>query len=315
MADNRLSNVRLCLCVAVTALALPGCGGGGITPIRTHFNKGVYLYSNGDVEQAIREYRLALDESPDDYRARFNLAIALETQAQRKHSDERARVVAEAEQEYREVLRQRPENLRAAINLAAIEMERGDREQAMQRLERAATENPRAAEPLAAMGAHLLADDSLVEAEHSLRKALQRNSADPMANALLGECLFRLGQYEQAANSYRNAIRADAADIASLIGLGRVELARDAPAEAAGVLQRALLIDGDNCSAHLLLADALERLDDLEGAAYHLWRVRMLSDRTAPETQSEQFSEHLIALYERLIERERRAAAESLATP
>ena len=69
--------------ICVVGLTLIGCrgGAGGVTPIRTAFNKGVYQHSQGNHEAAIAEYREALEEDETDHRARFNLAMALETLA------------------------------------------------------------------------------------------------------------------------------------------------------------------------------------------------------------------------------------------
>lgn len=65
-------------------LVLDGCFKRCVTPIRTHFNKGVYEYSAGDYDAAISEFRLAIEEDPGDRRARFNLAEALEAKAVRQ---------------------------------------------------------------------------------------------------------------------------------------------------------------------------------------------------------------------------------------
>ena len=67
--------------VLAPVLAACGLGGGGITPVRTAFNKGVYHYSRGEYEQAVSWYRTAVEEEADDHRARFNLGLTLEVLA------------------------------------------------------------------------------------------------------------------------------------------------------------------------------------------------------------------------------------------
>ena len=47
-------------------LLLAACGHRGVTPIRSHFNKGVYHYSKGHHDAAVSEYRLALEEDAGD---------------------------------------------------------------------------------------------------------------------------------------------------------------------------------------------------------------------------------------------------------
>ncbi|MGE0705687.1 MAG: tetratricopeptide repeat protein, partial [Vicinamibacterales bacterium] len=80
MAGVRSAPSHAVLAGAVVAAAalFAGCASKGITPVHTAFNKGVYFQSTGDTDAAIAEYRSALRENPDDYRARFNLAVAIE---------------------------------------------------------------------------------------------------------------------------------------------------------------------------------------------------------------------------------------------
>src|SRR5688572_11037701 len=131
--------VNIWLAFGLSAIVLPGCGfgGNGVTPIRTPFNKGVYHYSRGRFDEAIAEFRLALDEDASDHRARFNLAAALEAKARglAERGDRAAAepLVAEAEAQYRRILEARPVDLRASVNLAAREFERGDRDGAIER--------------------------------------------------------------------------------------------------------------------------------------------------------------------------------------
>ena len=116
------------LCLA--ALFATACGHRGVTPIRSHFNQGVYHYSKGAYDAAISEYRLALEEDAGDWRARFNLAEALEARATRLElggePEEAEALRREAEEHYVRILADDPGNLRASVNLAARERQRGD---------------------------------------------------------------------------------------------------------------------------------------------------------------------------------------------
>src|SRR5262245_20426779 len=109
--------------VAIGAsLALGGCA--TYTPIQTHINKGVRLYNEKNYSGAAREYRLALEEDPLDYRARFNLAMSLEELGRKD----------QAREEYEWILSQRPGDLRATVNLAGMDIEAGDRDAGYARL-------------------------------------------------------------------------------------------------------------------------------------------------------------------------------------
>ncbi len=293
------------------ALLLAGCGGGGgITPIRTSFNKGVYHYSNAEYDLAISEFRAAVGQNPDDHRARFNLGAALEAQAAETDEPERSALRAEAEQTYRECVARQPDDLRALVNLAAIEHERGETSAAEMRLREGIDANPGAALPLYSLGVLLMIDGRLDEAERMLREAAQVDPGSVEAHTALGACLERLDQPEDARAAYLAAIRADSTDISALLALGRLELAQDNPKDAAAALRQLLYLDDDHRAAQLALADALERAGDLEGATHHLWRARELEHQRPAHEQPPDYSSRLQSLYTRLMAREETAPAQ-----
>ena len=132
-----------------------GLGGGGVSPVRTSFNKGVYHYSRGNLDEAIAEYRLALEENEGDRHARFNLAVALEAKARRHRQEEDSetaeKLERQAENEYRALVEENPEFLRAIVNLAACEYDLGQRDLAAARLADAIERFDGAALPLVAL--------------------------------------------------------------------------------------------------------------------------------------------------------------------
>lgn len=304
-------------------LAIAACGHRGVTPIRTHFNKGVYHYAQGDYDDAISEYRLALEEQPGDYRARFNLAVALEAKATRLEragtGAEAEELRREAEEHYRALLSERPHDLRASVNLAARELERGDVAAAEARLRAAMERYPRSALPRVALAAHRLqqtAGDPAAAVE-LLEQALRLDPANVDANMLLGhayEALARAGQRDhpdpdllgRARKAYRRALEHAPSDLVTLMALARLERLAGEPEQAGQWLRRALYVQPDLLEAHLLLAEILDAQDDLEGATFHLWRSRQLEDERWPRLAPEEYTRRLLDLYRRLAERERR---------
>lgn len=302
-------------------LLLGACAGGGVTPIRSHFNKGVYQYAQGDFEAAISEFRLALGEEPADHRARFNLAASQEALADRLERGGRPEAAEalrqEAESLYHELLAMRPDDLRVAVNLAAREIAKGNRGAGEDRLLRAIERQPRAVLPRTALAAHRIRlseddPDGLRQAIELLEAALAFDPANTDANLLLGHACELLARHgpdsgtlrELARQAYRKALEANSYDLATLLALGRLELTAGNAAAAVPWLRRALYVDADHLEGHLLMSQALEERGDLEGATLHLWRARELESPEAPKLSSAEYEERLLDLYRRLTERE-----------
>ena len=323
-AELRLA--KLLWTLVALPLAAPGCRG-GVTPIRTAFNRGVAQQSRGDLDAAIAEYRLALDEEPEDYRARFNLAVALEARASElERSGEAASLREAAEAAYRAVLDARPENARAIVNLAAMEYERGARETALARLRGLIDERPDLALPRVALAARLLQRSSeakesdehgaelVHEARELLEAAVDREPASIEAGMLLGETHARLaraaapperdGHLARARKAYRRVLKRRPDDLATLVAFGRLEAELGSPEEAIPWYRRVLLVDPDHRGAHRALADLLDAEGELESATRHLWRARELEGSALAPERREEYRRRLLDLYRRLAEQE-----------
>ena len=280
-----------------------GFGGGGITPVRTPFNKGVHHQSRGELDAAITFYREAIEENALDHRARFNLGTALEARARAVPATEQARWIEEAEQHYRLLLEQRPEDLRASINLAALEYECGEREIGIARLQETIERHPGVALPYTALAAHRIQAGQLEEAEELLREALDADAGSLTAQSLLGDCLHLQERMDEARGAYLGALETDSADVATLLAVARLERQQDRPKDAAARYLQVLLILPDHVQAHLERAALLKQLGDREEAVRHLWEVRTLTegDPNAPDVNPA-----LQRLYRELLDRESR---------
>ncbi len=307
------------ICLLAVSLLAAACFKRGVTPIRTHFNQGVYHYSHGDFEIAISEYRLALEEDPADRRARFNLAEALEARATRLESDDRSAAAEdlrrEAEEHYRALLAADPDHLRASVNLAAREFHGGDPAAGEARLRAAIERHPRAALPRVALAAHRFSTDeptALREAVTLLESAVERDRMNVDANVLLGHAYAALARDGDAAGdlagrareAYDRALDHEPGDVGALMGAARLEHRAGDAVRAESFARRALYVLPDLLEAHLLLADLLEARSDLEEATAHLWRARQLEDPRHPHRSREDYRRRLLDLYERLAERE-----------
>lgn len=294
----------------LAAGALTACFG-GYTPVRTAFNRGVYLDARGDHLGAIAQYDLALEEDPDDDRARFNLAMAYEAQAfeleDSGHSAEGAELRDRAALEYRTLLERQPDHPRASVNLAALEYD-DDPQRGMARLRGLVESHPDRVRPRAALGARLLYEKRAAEAVHELEAARDLEPADLQVNYLLGEAYVAVGDLSLAKAALQRVLDADDPDLAVLMQLARVELAADEVGlaelgAAKSYLRRVLLIDRDHWEAHRLLSLVYEREGDDERATEQLWWARRLRpERIDDEVEARR----LLELYRRLSEAEER---------
>jgi Flp pilus assembly protein TadD len=263
--------------VAIGAsLALSGCA--TYTPIRTHFNKGVRLYNEKNYPGAAREYRLALEEDPCDWRARFNLAMSLEEMDRKE----------QARAEYEWILGQRPDDLRTSINLAGMDIEAGNRDLGYARLEALIVRYPTMAMPKVALATQYLREDRLDEAETLARDALKIDDSDIEANYILGEILAKKARTMEAGTLEREetvrearlhlatALKNDPNDVASILALGRLERAEGKTDLAHSYYRRVVLHRRRNEEAHQALAEMSEEAGDLEDAVQHLLEIRAI---------------------------------------
>ncbi len=312
----------------VALLATTGCLKRGVTPIRTHFNQGVYHYAHGDYEIAISEYRLALEEDAGDHRAHFNLAEALESRATRLETDGQAEEAEalrrEAEEHYRELLAADAGHLRASVNLAARELHLGDAAGAEARLRSAIERHPRSTLPRVALAAHRFHKDdpaAIKDAIALLEAAVASDRTNPDANVLLGHAYAALDRHDassdlvahdlvahdlvnRAREAYERTLDHVPSDVGALIGLARLERRAGLNDRAESLARRALYILPDLLEAHLMLADLLEARGELEEATAYLWRSRQLENGARPHLSPEDYRRRLLDLYRRLAEQE-----------
>jgi tetratricopeptide (TPR) repeat protein len=285
--------------------ALFGCA--TTTPVRTHFNKGVRLYDEKNYAGAAREYRLAIEEEPLDYRSHFNLAMSLEELGRRDL----------AREEYAWILSFRPCDLRASVNLAAIEIEDGERDAGYARLQGMVDRYPTLAMPRVALATHYLKDGRLDEAETLVREGLKRDDSDIEANFLLGEILVRKADgldagseqraclIKEARKAFETALANAPNDVPSLLALGRLARSEGKTDRARDYYRRVVLQKRDSLDAHMALADLYQETGELEDAVYQLWQVRKIDPK-----RDEEISVTLARLYAEL-ERQARSTSSS----
>ena len=281
---------------------LAGCG--GVNGVRTAYNRGVYHQTQGRPDQAISEYRTALEDDPEDDRARYNLATALQDRAAARETegdqDGARAALDEAEVLYLDLLARRPADTRSAINLAAIETATGRPEQGLQRLERLALERP--GDPLAQawLGARHLADGRPEAALQHLEAATRLDPGSLAGWYFLGQARRRLGDAPGAREAWNRALLRDDGDVATLLALAELSWADEGdPDEAVVWLRRARSILPEHPRTLVLAAEIHTARGDLEQAVEALWILRRLDPDAADRLGVES---RLRALYASLLD-------------
>jgi len=123
-------------------LLLAACG--TYSPLDSHYNRGVELYDEGKLADAIREYRMAIEDNPSNVRAHYNLAVAYHDEGKK----------ADAAGEYEKVLKLDSDNARALVSLASLKADEGKDAEAVGLLDRAAAADRHSGFPKSALGAY-----------------------------------------------------------------------------------------------------------------------------------------------------------------
>jgi len=233
------------------------------SPAKWHYDAGVAAAAEGRIDEAIAEYRRALEAIPDYAEARNNLGALLVRSGRWK----------EAVAEYREVLRLRPEQAEMHSNLGDVLSRLG-----------------RDAEAVASFEEALRLDAECVQAHNNLGIVLERQgqrdaAADHYQAALsarpdyeeahynLANLLARSGDVEGAISHFREAIRLDPRYVPAYNNLGNALFGQGRLPEAAEEYRKALSVDPGFLDAHNNLANVLAGSGRYDEAIVHYRRA------------------------------------------
>ena len=119
-------------------------------------------------------------------------------------------------------------------------------------------------------------EGQLDAAIHAYERSLEEyDGAEVRFN--LGNVLFQLERYAEAAKSFRVAVEKEPDYVEAWNNLGNVQGELGLASEAQGSYQRALAVAPDYADAHFNLAETLQTSGDLEGAKHH-WREYLARD-------------------------------------
>ncbi len=108
----------------------------------------------------------------------------------------------------------------------------------------------------------LLEEDLFEEALEEARRLAEADGGSAEAQALLGDALYRRGDFVEAESVYRAAIAADPGCAEGQFGVGRILRTLGRYGEAAGFFHRAAALDPENARYVRILANHLARRED-----------------------------------------------------
>ena len=154
------------------------------------------------------------------------------------------------ERENRQLLASQPDNPTAHFNLGVVALRRGQFEQAISHVTRAAEIDPRQPAYFTLLGVAHGALNNPAEGIRCFRKVLELDPGNADAHHGLGEYLMIQGNWTEAATHYRQDIAANPTRIDAHLNLGNVLAMQNEPEQAAASFRQVLAIDPGHADAH-----------------------------------------------------------------
>jgi len=219
---------------------------------RPYNNLGMVLVGHGRSDEAIHNYKRALEIHPDYVEAHNNLGL---TYALLKRTDE-------AIEHFTRIIQLHPNDAKAHKNLGLALLEQGKVAEAVEHCQEAVRIAPGYADAYHNLGLALNAQGRHAEAVEQFQLALRINPQYAEVHYNLGKTLADLGSLDAAIHQFRSALALQPDMAEARNGLG-VALARTGDLEGAiGEFQEALRIDPQNLGARRNLEIILMMIKD-----------------------------------------------------
>ena len=200
---------------------------------KPHFDYASALQKEGRLDEAIEQYKLAVQFNPKDAKAHTSLAVALTGQAKFDpavpHMDT--------------ALRLEPNNAEFHLVYATLLQRIGRNDEAALQFEAATRLKPDSAEAHYSYAAFLAGSGKNDEYISELRRVLQLRPDYPYAELRLADALFAKGNLEEAKTHYLAALRADPKLTVAYNSLGKVYLTQGQTSQAVVQFSEALRLN------------------------------------------------------------------------
>jgi tetratricopeptide (TPR) repeat protein len=163
------------------------------------FDLAVELATKGQNDEAIAEWKQALDLDPGDAKANYNFGLALL----------RKGTLDEAITHFQTAVKAKPEFSDAQSNLGAALLQEGRLDEAIPHLEEAVAVKPQHGEAQSDLGIALLQKGRLDEAIVHLQQAVEINPKQAQNHLNLGNGFYMQGKTREALEHWREGLRLD----------------------------------------------------------------------------------------------------------
>ena len=224
-----------------------------------HNNLGIALSAEGENDDAIAHYRVAIDINPSYVDAHYNLGVALAAHGKNE----------EAMVHYLTAIKINPAYQEAHSNLGIVLAAQGRNEEAIAHYLAAIRINPNYDDAYYNLANLLMKQGKIEEAVDSYRKVIKINPDHFEAHCNLADTFVKQNKIDQAIEHFREAVRINPSSFASLNNLG-VNLERQLKHdEAIYYYRQALFIESQNPGIHFNLGVAFGNKGDLREAIEH----------------------------------------------
>jgi tetratricopeptide (TPR) repeat protein len=183
-----------------------------------YYEIGLTHLRAGDPRPAVQAFRRALELNPKHEGARTKIALLMSSSA-------RPETLSRAANQLREIVEQSPENTEAADALAMAEWRLGDREEAIERLEKQLNALPASLSSSVMLARMKLAGQDWKAAEEVLRRAVASAPESSDASLALGEMYLVTRQIALAEPRIRRAIELNPGNGQALMALAAIQTA------------------------------------------------------------------------------------------
>ncbi len=222
-------------------------------------NLGFYLANSGKRDEAIKNYRMAVEIDPTYQDAQNNLGHALAEKDK----------YAEAIPHYLAALRRNSRHVEVHNNLGNALTSLGQIDQGIEHYKIALTNDPTHADAHNNLGIALAMKGKLDEAIEEFHAALKYKTNNASAHSNLGNAFAAQKKFEDAIREYEASLRLDPKDSQAQNNLGNVLTELGRTEDALPHYRASLRLKEKNPEAHFNLGMALARLGQRDEAEFH----------------------------------------------
>ena len=232
-----------------------------------HNNLGDSLMKQGRIEEAVRHFRLALQNKPPEPEGVYcNLAIALTARGR----------IPEAIECYTEALNLNPEYVKAHINLGAVLAREGRINEAINHYSEALRIDPFSEKAHFNLGNALLNQGRIDPAIQHFSNALRINPSFAEAHNSMGLALIQNGKLEEAMLYFRNAAKFKPAYLDAQRNLQLAESIYAKISKAAAGMRHSMNFDYQDPEVDLKLMELMNKKIELDKAVSQLYKALSL---------------------------------------